>query len=41
MKLEDNMTDADAYAIMLAQIAQQVNMSYPHFMFLLHRYHSA
>ena len=35
------MTDAGAYVIIVAQIAQQVNMSYPHFMFLLHRYHSA
>jgi hypothetical protein len=41
MKLEDNMTDADAYVIIVAQIAQQVNTNYPQFMFLLHRYHSA
>jgi hypothetical protein len=41
MKLEDNMTDASAYDSIVAQIAQQVNMSYPQFMFLLHRYYSA
>lgn len=35
------MTDAGAYTVIIAQIALQVNMSYPQFMFLLHRYHSA